>query len=158
MIGSVFLKQYQAISLLGQGSMGKVFLARHLTNQDVVVVKVMDRQRAQEPAFRQFFDIEMESLTQLRHPCIVSLLDSDFHDPSGPCLVMEFIPGITLAKLLERHKQLPPEQISRLLIPLCRALEFGHRRQITHRDLKPDNLMVLDPDTPTETLKVMDFG
>jgi len=158
MIGTVFLKQYQAISLLGQGSMGKVFLARHVTRQDVVVVKVMNRECTKDPSFRQFFDIEIESLAQLRHPCIVSLLDSDFRDPSGPCLVMEFIPGITMGKLLERHKQLPPEQINRLLTPLCRALAFGHARHITHRDLKPDNLMVLDPDTSHETLKVMDFG
>jgi serine/threonine protein kinase len=158
MLGTVFLKQYQAISLLGKGSMGTVFLARHLTRQEVVVVKVMNREAVKDPSFRQFFDSEIETLTQLRHPCIVSLLDSDFRDPSGPCLIMEFIPGITLEKLLERHKQLKPDQVFRLLIPLCQALSYGHARHVTHRDLKPANLMVLDPDTSHESLKIMDFG
>jgi len=71
---------------------------------------------------------------------------------------MEFIPGITLEALLNRHQVLSLEQTCRLMVPLCRALTAGHALAITHRDLKPANLMVTDPDTPRETLKVMDFG
>jgi serine/threonine protein kinase len=158
MIGAVFLKQYKAVTFLGKGAMGSVFLARHIATQEVVVVKVMNKTCSSDPSFRQFFDREIESLAALKHPNIVGLVASDFNDPNGPCLVMEFIPGITLEKLLDRHKRLSPEQTYRLLIPLCRALAYGHARQVIHRDLKPANLMVLDPDTDRESLKVMDFG
>jgi serine/threonine protein kinase len=157
-LGAVFLKQYRAISLLGRGAIGEVFLARHVAKPEVVVVKVINKDIAQDPAFRPFFDRETQSLATLKHPNIVSFFGSDFNDPNGPCLVMEFIPGITLEKLLERRKRFSIEQVYRLLLPLCRALSYGHSRQITHCDLKPANLMVTDPDTENESLKVMDFG
>jgi serine/threonine protein kinase len=158
MIGAVFLHHYKAVSFLGKGSMGSVYLARHDSNQDVAVVKVMNKDCAKDPAFRQFFNGEIETLTALKHPNIVGLRASDFNDPNGPTLVMEFIPGITLEKLLERHGHLLPERIYRLLIPFCRALAYGHARQVIHRDLKPANLMVIDPGTDHESVKVMDFG
>jgi serine/threonine protein kinase len=158
MVGTVFLKRYQAISQLGKGSMGTVFLARHVSKPEVVVVKVIHKAVAAEPSFRQFFDREIESMTQLRHPCVVGLLEASADDPAGPCLVMEFIPGVTLEALLARHGVLPVPQVNRLLVPLCRALTAGQASGIIHRDLKPANLMVTDPDTDHETLKVMDFG
>jgi serine/threonine protein kinase len=71
---------------------------------------------------------------------------------------MEFIPGITLEVLLNRHKRLLPEQVGRLLVPICQALQAGHSLQVIHRDLKPANLMVMNPDLASETVKVMDFG
>jgi serine/threonine protein kinase len=97
-------------------------------------------------------------LAALRHPNIVEFYGSDFNDPNGPCLAMEFIPGITLEKLLERRQRFTIDQVHRVLMPLCRALSYGHSRQITHRDLKPANLMVTNPDTENESVKVMDFG
>ncbi len=158
MIGAVFLHHYKAVSFLGKGAMGSVYLARHDGNSDIAVVKVMNKDCVKDPSFRRFFNSEIETLAALKHPNIVGLHASDFNDPNGPTLVMEFIPGITLEKLLERHKRLPPERVYRLLIPLCRALAYGHARQIIHRDLKPANLMVIDPDTDHESVKVMDFG
>src|SRR5262245_47084612 len=99
MIGAVFLNQYKAVSFLGKGAMGQVFLARHVANSEVAVVKVMNKDYLRDPSFRQLFDRETESLASLKHPNIVGLRASDFNDPNGPCLVMEFIPGITLEKL-----------------------------------------------------------
>jgi eukaryotic-like serine/threonine-protein kinase len=158
MVGTVFLRQYRVDTFLGKGSMGTVYLARNLKKPEVVVVKLMNREVTKDPGFRTLFDREIETLKQLNHPNIVGLLGYDFNDPHGPCVVMEFIPGVTLEALLTRHKRLPVEQVYRLLIPLCRALAYGHARQVIHRDLKPANLMVTDPDTPNESVKVMDFG
>jgi len=158
MIGTVLLKQYQVVSFLGQGAMGKVFLARHRTTADVVVIKVLNKDRAKDASARQFFDREIQSLAELNHPCIVGFRGADFDDPAGPCIAMEFIPGVTLESLLERHHRLSVDQVHRLLLPLCRALNYGHARHVIHRDLKPANLMVIDPDTVRESLKVMDFG
>src|SRR5260370_9383103 len=130
--------------------MGAVYLARHVSQPEVVVVKVVHPHVAKEANFREFFQREIDSLSRLRHPCVVGLLEASFNEPGGPCLVMEFIPGVTLEALLNRHKVLSVEQTCRLLVPLCRALTAGHALAITHPDLKPPNLMVTDPDTPPE--------
>src|SRR5262249_10687702 len=76
----------------------------------------------------------------------------------GPCIVMEYIKGITLDALLLRNSRLNPARTGRLLGQLCEALQAAHTEGIVHRDLKPTNLMVVDPDTPYEKIKVMDFG
>jgi serine/threonine protein kinase len=158
MVGAVFLERYVVQSMLGKGSMGTVYLARDQREPRVVVVKVMHPEVTRDPLFKQFFEQEVESLTELRHPCVVGLLGASYHERRGPCLIMEFIPGITLEALQGRHKRLSVEQTARLLLPICQALDAGHGRGIVHRDLKPPNLMVLNADTDKETVKVMDFG
>lgn len=158
MIGQMLLKRYCVISFLGDGSTGSVYLARDRNESRIVVVKVMHPHVAADPAYRKFLQSEVESLTRLRHANVVELYDVSLAESDRPCLVMEFIPGVTLEALLKRHGRLPLAQAARLLNPLCRALDAGHAFGITHRDLKPANLMVIDPDTPRETLKVMDFG
>ena len=158
MVGAVFLERYVVQSMLGKGSMGTVYLARDRKEPRVVVVKVIHPEVTRDPLFKKFFEQEVESLTQLRHPCVVGLLGASYDEPRGPCLVMEFIPGITLEQLLRRHKRLSAEQTGRLLLPICQALDAGHAHGIVHRDLKPANLMVLNADSNNETVKVMDFG
>jgi len=158
MVGAVFLQRYVALSLLGKGSMGTVYLARDQREPRVVVVKLMHPEVTRDPHFQQFFEQEVESLTQLRHPCVVALLDAALRDLHGPCLVMEFIPGMTLEILLRRHKRLTVQQTGRLLLPICLALDAGHQHGIVHRDVKPANMMVVSPDSDDETVKVMDFG
>src|SRR5581483_850795 len=79
-------------------------------------------------------------------------------DPLGPCLVMEYVPGLTLESLLARNRVLEPVRAGRLLGYFCHALQAAHDAGIIHRDLKPANLMVQNPGTPAESLKVMDFG
>ena len=112
------------------------------------------------PKFRQMFEAEVRSMANFDHPYAVGLIEAALDDPIGPCLVMEYVPGITLeAVSRDRHKrQLEPERVGRLLGCFCHALQAAHTAGIVHRDLKPSNLMVVNPDTLQETVKVMDFG
>ncbi|HLW65333.1 MAG TPA: serine/threonine-protein kinase [Gemmataceae bacterium] len=158
MVGAVVLQRYMIQSLLGKGSMGTVYLARDQREPRMVVVKVIHPEVTRDPLFKQLFEQEVESLTQLRHPCVVGLLDASARERCGPCLVMEFIPGITLEDLLHRQKRLAVEHVGRLLLPICQALNAGHAHSIVHRDLKPANMMVLNAGSDRETAKVMDFG
>src|SRR5262245_37100503 len=159
MLGSTFLKRYRAERFLGQGSMGAVYLARDQKNGGEVVVKVIHPKVVADPDFRQFFDNEIESLTQLRHPCVVGLLGAAYEDAHGPCLVMAYIPGISLVTRLNDAKFLPLDHVSTLLRPVSGALMAAHARRIVHRDLEPANLMVTGGDDPNQPLlKVMDFG
>jgi eukaryotic-like serine/threonine-protein kinase len=154
----LFLGRYETIRLLGEGGMGKVYLARQVDLGRQVVVKVMHEHIAQDERFRERFQREMLLMARFQHPYVVALFDASLSDPQGPCIVMEYIRGITLDVLLRRNGRLTPARADRLLGQLCEALHAAHAEAIVHRDLKPANLMVVDPDTPYEKIKVMDFG
>ncbi len=156
--GRVFLGQYQIAHLLGEGAMGRVYLARRRGDGGRVVVKVMHDHVANEPHFREMFEREMQFMSRFQHPHVVALYDASLKDPNGPCIVMEYVPGSDLESLLEKHRRFPAARVGRLLGQLCSALQTAHNNGIIHRDLKPANLMIVDADTPTETVKVMDFG
>lgn len=158
MIGSVFLGRYEAVGPLGQGSMGRVFLAVDQQTGKQVVVKVMHEHIASQPRFRQLFEAEIQFMAQLRHRYAAALLDGALNDPLGPCMVMEYIPGQTLETVLAQQSRLPVLRMARLLGQICHVLQAAHDRGIIHRDLKPANLMLVDPGSVHETIRVMDFG
>ncbi len=158
MLGRVFLGRYETIELLGEGGMGRVYLARQTDLGRQVVVKVMHDHVAADPAFRERFTRETLLMARFQHPYAVTLYDASLNDPQGPCIVMEYIKGVTLDTLLQNNGRLTPQRVGRLLGQLCEVLQSAHTAGIVHRDLKPANLMIVDPDTPYELLKVTDFG
>jgi serine/threonine-protein kinase len=158
MAGRIFLGRYETVRLLGEGGMGRVYLARQLDLGRQVVIKVMHDHIANDPKFRERFQRETLLMAQFQHPYAVTLYDASLNDPSGPCIIMEYIRGITLDTLLHRNGRLTPTRAGRLLGQLCEALQAAHSQGIIHRDLKPANLMVVEADTPFEKIKVMDFG
>src|SRR5215475_12755028 len=158
MIGRVFLSRYEAIRLLGEGGMGRVYLARQLDLGRQVVVKIMHDHIAADPKFCERFQRETLLMARFQHPFAVTLYDASLNDPQGPCIVMEYVRSVTLDALLERNARLTSMRVGRLLGQFCEVLQAAHAEGIIHRDLKPANLMVVDPDTPYEKIKVMDFG
>jgi len=159
MLGRTALGKYRLLRSLGSGSNGEVFLAEPIRypNHRVVVKRIHDH-AAEHHKFRQLFDAEVRSMRNFVHPYSVRLLDASLDDPIGPCLVMEYVPGITLEDLLLKQKKVTVKRAGRLLGHLCHAIQAAHRCGIIHRDLKPANLMVMNAEQPNETLKVMDFG
>jgi serine/threonine-protein kinase len=158
MVGRVFLNRYEAVRLLGEGGMGQVYLARQLDLERQVVVKVMHDHIAADPKFRERFARETRVMAKFQHPYAVTLYDASLNDPQGPCIVMEYIPGVTLDNLLGGNGRLSPERCGRIVRQLCEVLQAAHGLGIVHRDLKPANIMIVDPNTPYELVKVMDFG
>lgn len=158
MVGRIFLGRYEVIRLLGEGGMGRVYLARQADLGRQVVVKVMHDHVASDPKFIERFQRETLLMARFQHPYAVTLYDASLTDPQGPCIVMEYIKGISLDALLERNGRFTPTRVGRLLGQLCEVLYAAHGQGIIHRDLKPANLMVIDHDTPYEKIKVMDFG
>jgi serine/threonine-protein kinase len=158
MLGRVFMGRYETIRLLGEGGMGRVYLARQLDLGRQVVVKVMHDHIAADPTFRERFQRETLLMARFSHPYAVTLYDAKLNDAQGPCIVMEYIRGVSLDTLLTTHKRLDAVRVGRLLAQLCQVLQAAHSEGIIHRDLKPANLMVVDPDTSDEMIKVMDFG
>ena len=159
MVGKVALGKYRLLRSLGSGSNGEAFLAVPVRFPEYrVVVKVIHPHVVTNPKFRQLFEAEVQSMSNFDHPYAVGLVEANVDDPLGPCLVMEYVPGVTLEHLITLEKRLHYERVGRLLGCLCHALQVAHDSGIVHRDLKPANLMVLKPGTADESLKVMDFG
>jgi eukaryotic-like serine/threonine-protein kinase len=166
-----FLGRYTSVSLLGQGNMGQVWLARPPqaarptrsyrqsgNPEGLVVAKIVHPAVAAQPRFRQMFEREIESMAKLRHPYIVQIIESSCDDPAGPCLIMEYVPGVTLEAFLQKQGRLSVGHAGLLLGYLCHALQAAHVQGIVHRDLKPTNVMVVGAGTHEESIRVMDFG
>jgi eukaryotic-like serine/threonine-protein kinase len=158
MIGQLFLGRYETQKLLGEGGMGKVYLARQNDLGRQVVVKVMHDHIAADAKFRDRFKRETELMARFQHPNAVTLYDASLSDPNGLCIVMEYVKGVNLEKLLRDNKRLNAGRVGRIVSQLADVLQAAHDEGIIHRDLKPANLMITDPDTPRERVKVMDFG
>jgi serine/threonine-protein kinase len=158
MVGRMFLGRFETIRLLGEGGMGRVYLANDIKLGRQVVVKVMHDHIASDSNFRKRFEREKEAMVRFQHPYVVTLHDASLDDPEGPCIVMEYIRGVTLDVMLQKNTRLSAPRVGRLLSQLCEALFAAHQKGIVHRDLKPANLMIVDADSPYEILKVMDFG
>ena len=158
MIGRVFLGRYEVQRLLGEGGMGRVYLARQTDLGRQVVVKVMHDHIAADPKFRDRFQRETLLMARFHHPYAVILYDASLNDPAGPCIVMEYVKGQNLEGLLAKNKRLSAPRVARIIGQLCEVLQAAHDEGVIHRDLKPANLMIIDPDTPRERIKVMDFG
>jgi serine/threonine-protein kinase len=158
MIGRVFMGRYETRRLLGEGGMGKVYLARQIDLGRDVVVKVMHEQIAADEKFRDRFMRETLLMARFHHPSAVTLYDATLNDPLGPCIVMEYVKGINLEAMLAKNKRMSAPRVGRIIGELCEVLQAAHDEGIIHRDLKPANLMVVEPDSPRERIKVMDFG
>jgi serine/threonine-protein kinase len=158
MIGRTFLGRYETRRVLGEGGMGRVYLARQTDVPRDVVVKVMHEHIAADPKFRDRFGREKDLMGKFRHPGAVELYDASLEDPLGPCIVMEYVKGVNLESLLGRNGRMSAPRVGRIVGELCEVLNAAHDQGIIHRDLKPANLMIVDPDTPRERIKVMDFG
>jgi serine/threonine-protein kinase len=154
----VFLNRYRAIRLLGEGGMGRAYLARQLDSDRLVVVKVLHQEYVATAHYREAIRREIDMLCQFHHPGVVELYEASMDSPQGPCLVMEYVQGEPPDALLKRHGKLEPGRVGLLLGHLCGVLQAAHDRGIIHRDLKPANILVVEVDTPTERVKVLDFG
>src|SRR5271165_5874046 len=113
MVGRTFLGRYEIIQLLGEGGMGRVYLARQTDLGRQVVVKVMHDHVATDPTFRERFARETLLMARFQHPYAVTLYDASLNDPQGPCIVMEYIRGVSLDEVLRKNGTLSPGRVGR---------------------------------------------
>jgi serine/threonine protein kinase len=148
------IQNYQAQYLLGSGGMGEVWAGRHLYMDRRVAIKALHPSLVSNAEVRQRFKFEAVTLSGLTHPNIVRLYDY-IEEPGGVYLVMEYVDGDPLDRLIQ-HKTGPiPEPRARaLFVQMLEGLHYAHARGIVHRDIKPSNFMV----TPDGRLKILDFG
>jgi serine/threonine protein kinase/Tol biopolymer transport system component len=145
------LGPYEILSAIGAGGMGEVYKARDTRLDRVVAIKVLPAHLADRAEVRERFDREAKTIASLNHPHICTLYDTG-HQDEIDFLVMEYLEGETLAQRLLKGP-LPLEQVLQYAIEISDALDKAHRKGVTHRDLKPGNIML----TKTGT-KLLDFG
>jgi WD40 repeat protein len=155
--GTVLQERYRIVSLLGRGGMGSVYRAWDTRLNAPVALKEMTPQPGLDPdtlmRLRAQFRQEAEVLARLSHPNLVDVMD--FYEEEGNAyLVMKFIEGVSLARLIAREGRLPEPQVLTWAKQLIDALAYCHSRGILHRDLKPHNVIV----TPEGQAVLVDFG
>src|SRR6187549_1100231 len=153
--GAVLAGKYTLERKLGRGGMGSVWRAEHLQLRSPVAIKVIDAAISNNSQMLTRFMREAQSAALLRSPHVVQVLDFGVDDGT-PFIVMELLQGESLAERIKRLKQLPAEDVIRLLTQVLRAVAKAHEAGIVHRDLKPDNIFICAEDP--EIAKVLDFG
>lgn len=156
--GTVLAGKYRLVSMLGHGGMGSVWRAERLGWQSLVAVKVMHAPGLQDPNALARFQRESHLAASLRSLHIVQVLDDGVDTATGtPFIVMELLDGETLAERLARLKKLKPPVVAQIISQIGRALGRAHDAGLIHRDLKPDNVLIVRNDDE-EVVKVLDFG
>lgn len=152
-IGMMLGDRYEILELIGAGGMANVYkaLCHRLNRYDAV--KIMRDDAAANESLRNSFRAESQAVAMLSHPNIVSVYDVS-HNDDLEYIVMELIDGITLKDYLKANGPVKPEQAVNFSIQIARALSHAHSKGIIHRDIKPQNVMLLDDGL----IKVADFG
>lgn len=161
-VGLVLDSKYKLLESLGQGGMGSVFRAERLHIGDEVAVKLLHRDLVREKQALERFRREARTAAMIRHPNVVTI--HDFNDGSANVseayIVMELVQGQSLGDLLRREGRMSPPRAVRLMNDICAGVGVAHRQRLLHRDLKPDNVIIVPPshEGADETAKVVDFG
>ena len=146
------LGPYRIIDSLGKGHTGDVYMAEHSVMGRIVAIKVLPKRHSSPDAVAKFA-AEIRTQALLDHRNLVRAFDAGQHR-NVHFLVMEFVPGTNLRRLVRRRKRLPMEEAIALVSQAAEGLAYAHRRGLTHRDVKPSNILV----TPEGQVKLSDLG
>ncbi len=144
--------QLEILSLIGQGGMGAVYMARQLKLDRFVALKVLPAEWGRDPAFAERFQREARALARLNHPHIVAV--HDFGEAGGHFyLLMEYVDGANLRRLLQTGP-IEPRLALQVIPQICDALQYAHEEGVVHRDVKPENILL----DARGRVKIADFG
>jgi len=149
--------RYQVLSLLGRGAMGDVYQARHVHAGRIVALKVVNASSAGNEKICERVRAEAQACSAARHPNIVEVFDAGELEDGRPYVAMEYLDGRRLLDLFESDGPLPITRACRILVDVARALGAAHKVGIVHRDLKAENVMLVERDGGL-VVKVLDFG
>lgn len=152
-IGMKLDGRYEITELIGVGGMANVYRGRDIMENRVVAVKILKSEYSENEEFVRRFRNESKAIAVLSHPNIVKIYDVGYEN-SIQYIVMEHIDGITLKEYIEQQGKLKWRDCVHFTIQILRALQLAHDKGIVHRDIKPQNVMLLSDGS----IKVMDFG
>ncbi|MBO4350837.1 MAG: protein kinase [Proteobacteria bacterium] len=158
-IGAVVQQRYKIIDVIGEGGFATVYHAHDIKEDRDIALKVMDPKKGIDTTYTERFFREAKIASKIHHDNVVSIYDFDRIEETGqPYIAMELLKGHALNDEITDNGPLTPKRAFSLFRPVLDALATGHRLGIIHKDLKPENLYLVSPGTPHETLKILDFG
>jgi tRNA A-37 threonylcarbamoyl transferase component Bud32 len=150
--------QYRLRRRLGGGGMGEVYLAEHQLLKRPCALKLVRAGDATDPIALERFEREVRLTATLSHPNTVEIYDYGRADDGTYYYVMEYLPGLSFAELVERYGPLPPPRVVYLLRQVCGALREAHSAGLIHRDIKPSNIIAARRGGIDDVAKLLDFG
>ncbi len=152
------LGQYRLKQVIGFGGMGAVYLAEHVLLRRQCAVKLIRPDQAGDPKTLQRFEREVRATATLTHWNTVEIFDYGHAEDGTFYYVMEYLPGMNLEDLVERHGPMPPERAVHFLRQVCQALREAHGIGLIHRDIKPSNIFSSERGKVYDVAKLLDFG
>jgi serine/threonine protein kinase/TolA-binding protein len=158
LLGKTIDGRYHVMELIGEGGMGKVYLAEHVEIGKRVALKVLHPSYSRMPDLVERFRREARAASKIGHPNIVDVTDSGTTSDGSVYFVMEYLEGVELGSVIEREGAIDIARALKISSQICRALAAAHAQGIVHRDLKPENVFLITRDGAADVVKVLDFG
>lgn len=152
------IREYEILEVIGKGGMGAVYRARHIYLEEERAIKVIHSRLASDQAFVDRFLREARILSRLQHPNLVQLFEYGMLNDSAPFMVMELIRGESVLDRIRRMKRIPLGESIRIIRQAAMGLHSAHQQGIVHRDISPDNLLIVKTPGGDERIKIIDFG
>jgi serine/threonine protein kinase/tetratricopeptide (TPR) repeat protein len=152
------IRDYEIVELLGEGGMASVYKARHTRLGSFRAIKVIRRELGEQPNFYERFRAEAQIAERLSHPSLAILHDFSQTDAGLIYAVWEFVEGDTIQKRFEAGKPFPPQVAAEIVWQVAGGLVAAHQQGIYHRDIAPDNIILLATEDGSIRVKVIDFG
>jgi len=160
LVGRVLDRRYRLDEVIGAGGMGVVYRATHVLIGKSLAVKVLRREHNQTPDVGRRFLLEARVASNLKHPNVVDINDFGELPEGGAYYAMEFLAGRTLARRIDDGGPIEPPSAFSIALQVCHGLTAAHGQGVVHRDLKPDNVFLVDPrgSGKEPLVKLLDFG
>jgi len=156
-IGTLLQERYRILERIAAGGMGVVYRGERVELGRPVAIKFLHGWVAADPSSLKRFKIEAQAMSQLSHPCCVSIIDFGVEGTS-PFLVMDFVTGQTLGSLLHQGGALPVKRALSILRQVLAGLAHAHAHGIVHRDIKPENILLTEVIGLGDQVRILDFG
>ncbi|MBA3549175.1 MAG: serine/threonine protein kinase [Nannocystis sp.] len=156
--GSLLLDRYRLIKKLGEGGMGAVYLAEHVTIKKRCAIKVLNPEYAHKTDLVERFLQEARAASMIAHENVVEITDFGAAPNGSVFFVMEMLIGEDLADTIKREAPMPWSRVAPMALQICSALKAAHAKGIIHRDMKPENCFRIERSGNPDFIKVLDFG
>ncbi len=158
LIGQTLADKYRVEELINQGGMGAVYRGTHILMDKTVAIKVLHPALAADEKIVARFSREARAASRISHPHALNVTDFGESSNGIVFLVMEYLNGKTLKEVIQSDSPLPLPRVVEIMRQVTGALEAAHHEGVVHRDLKSDNIMLMDAGNGADWAKVLDFS